>query len=33
MVYIVMKPGSIILAHKHEKMAEALYAMEGDFIN
>jgi mannose-6-phosphate isomerase-like protein (cupin superfamily) len=33
MVYIVMKPGSIIPAHKHEKMAEALYAMEGDFIN
>ncbi len=33
MVHIVMKPGSIIPAHKHEKMAEALYVMEGDFIN
>jgi len=33
MVHIVMKPGSVIPAHKHEKMAEALYVMEGDFIN
>jgi quercetin dioxygenase-like cupin family protein len=33
MVHIVMKPGSIIPAHKHETMAEALYVMEGDFIN
>ena len=33
MVHIVMKPGSTIPAHKHEKMAEALYVIEGDFIN
>ena len=33
MVYIVMKPGSTIPAHKHEGMAEALYVLEGDFIN
>ena len=33
MVHIVMKPGSVIPAHKHEKMAEALYVMQGDFIN
>lgn len=33
MVHIVMKPGSVIPAHKHEKMAEALYVVEGDFIN
>ena len=33
MVHLVMKPGSVIPAHKHEKMAEALYVMEGDFIN
>ena len=33
MVHIVMKPGSVIPAHKHEGMAEALYVMEGDFIN
>ena len=33
MVHIVMKPGSVIPAHKHEWMAEALYVMEGDFIN
>jgi quercetin dioxygenase-like cupin family protein len=28
-----MKPGSIILAHTHEGMAEALYVMQGDSIN
>src|SRR6516225_5671107 len=33
MVHIVMKPGSVIPAHKHDGMAEALYVMEGDFIN
>ena len=33
LVHIVMKPGSVIPAHKHEGMAEALYVMEGDFIN
>src|SRR5215472_6735960 len=33
MVHIVMKPGSIIPAHTHEGMSEALYVMEGDFIN
>jgi len=33
MVHIVMKPGSIIPAHTHEGMAEALYVMQGDFIN
>ena len=33
MVHIVMKPGSTIPAHKHEGMAEALYVLEGDFIN
>jgi hypothetical protein len=26
MVHIVMKPGSVIPAHKHEGMAEALYS-------
>ena len=33
MVHIVMKPGSTIPAHKHEGMAEALYVVEGEFIN
>ena len=33
MVHIVMKPGSVIPAHRHDGMAEALYVMEGDFIN
>jgi quercetin dioxygenase-like cupin family protein len=33
MVHIVMKPGSVIPAHTHEGMAEALYVMRGDFIN
>ena len=33
MVHIVMKPGSTIPAHKHGGMAEALYVLEGDFIN
>ena len=33
MVHIVMKPGSSIPAHKHEGMAEALYVVEGEFIN
>ena len=33
MVHIVMKPGSVIPAHKHDGMAEALYVMEGDFTN
>ena len=28
MVHIVMKPGSVIPAHKHEGMAEALYVTE-----
>ncbi len=33
MVHIVMKPGSTIPAHKHDGMAEALYVVEGEFIN
>ena len=33
MAHIVMKPGSTIPAHKHEGMAEALYVVEGEFIN
>ena len=33
MAHIVMKPGSTIPAHKHEGMAEALYVMEGEFVN
>ena len=33
MVHIVMKSGSVIPPHKHEKLAEALYVVEGDFIN
>ena len=33
MVHIVMKPGSVIPAHMHEGMAEALYVVEGDFVN
>jgi len=33
MVHIEMKPGSTIPAHTHEGMAEAMYVMEGEFIN
>jgi len=33
MLHIVMKPGSVIPAHVHEGLAEALYVVEGDFIN
>jgi quercetin dioxygenase-like cupin family protein len=33
MVHITMKPGSVIPAHDHESLAEALYVMEGEFIN
>src|SRR5690242_21947700 len=33
MLHIFMKPGSVIPAHIHRGMAEALYVMEGDFIN
>jgi anti-sigma factor ChrR (cupin superfamily) len=33
MVHIVMKPGSTIPAHKHEGMSEAMYVVEGEFIN
>jgi len=33
MLHIVMKPDSVIPAHLHKGMAEALYVVEGDFIN
>ena len=33
MLHIVMKPGSVIPAHLHEGMSEALYVVEGEFIN
>jgi quercetin dioxygenase-like cupin family protein len=33
MLHIVMKPGSVIPAHDHEKVAEALYVVDGEFIN
>jgi quercetin dioxygenase-like cupin family protein len=33
MAHIVMKPGSVIPAHLHQDLAEALYVVEGDFIN
>jgi quercetin dioxygenase-like cupin family protein len=33
MLHIAMKPGAIIPAHLHKGMAEALYVVEGDFIN
>src|SRR5215472_1149857 len=33
MLHIEMKPGAKIGAHHHEGMAEALYVVEGDFIN
>lgn len=33
MLHIVMKPGSIIPAHKHERFTEAVYVVEGDFVN
>ena len=33
MLQLIMKPGSVIPAHLHRGMAEALYVVEGDFIN
>jgi quercetin dioxygenase-like cupin family protein len=33
MLHIVMKPGSSIPAHLHEGVSEALYVVEGEFIN
>ncbi len=33
MLHIDMKPGAVIPAHLHKGMAEALYVVEGDFIN
>jgi quercetin dioxygenase-like cupin family protein len=33
MLHIGMKAGSVIPAHLHKGMAEALYVMEGDFTN
>jgi len=33
MLHIVMKPSAAIAAHHHNGMAEALYVVEGDFIN
>src|ERR1700751_2045648 len=32
-LHLDMKPGSIIPAHFHQGMAEALYVVDGDFIN
>src|SRR5262245_66160394 len=33
MVHLDMSPGAVIPAHLHKGMAEALYVVEGDFIN
>lgn len=33
MLQLVMKPGAVIPAHVHQGMAEALYVLEGEFIN
>src|SRR5215831_14408352 len=33
MLHIDMKPGSVIPAHLHKGMAEALYVVEGDLTN
>src|SRR5262245_18542352 len=33
MLHIGMKPGAVIPAHLHKGMAEALYIVEGDFMN
>lgn len=33
MLHIVMKPGAVIPPHQHKGIAEALYVVEGDFIN
>lgn len=33
MLHLGMKPGSYIPAHIHERVAEVLYVVEGDFIN
>ena len=33
MLQIAMKPGAVIPAHLHKGMVEALYVVEGDFIN
>jgi uncharacterized cupin superfamily protein len=33
MLHLVLKPGAVIPAHLHKGMAEALYVIDGDFIN
>jgi mannose-6-phosphate isomerase-like protein (cupin superfamily) len=33
MLHLAMEPGSTIPSHVHEKVAEVLYIVEGDFIN
>ena len=33
MLQLFMKPGSVIPAHTHHGVSEALYVIEGDFIN
>lgn len=33
MLQLVMAPGSVIPAHRHDGVAEVLYVLEGDFIN
>ena len=33
MLHITMKPGSVIPAHDHEHLTEALYVVDGEFIN
>lgn len=33
MLHIEMKPGSVIPAHSHKGLAEALYVADGDFAN
>ena len=33
MLHLVLKPGAVVPEHLHKGMAEALYVIEGDFIN
>ena len=33
MLHLVLAPGSVIPAHRHDGVAEVLYIVEGDFIN
>jgi uncharacterized cupin superfamily protein len=33
MLHLAMKPGAVVPKHLHKNMAEALYVVEGEFIN